>query len=350
MPKSQETLNTELDDLISSHGFDVIAMDSSGKEVPVPDEAELFQFHFHRNGQDLGTVTCTIDGNKDMAVYYDDKITKLGEGDSVGSEISWLELVKQLKRFALNRQLTFKLKDTDRLRTDMKRRAHIQKQETSLYEGWSGNKHTSYNDANKSVKIVVKHNKKLEENDARFRYIDKIFLETAQGERLLVPTTKPSQARMFARHIAEGGDYRDERWEHINEVCQDVNQLAKFVRATKDKKEQFNESAGRMIDEAISKYAELKKLAESLQTSRGYNKYFESYSPSMIIESDDEILEAFTTNSLDSRIKESAGVLAKYGIKYNKIKESSSFERWADDIIGEALDLDNNDPKMAISK
>jgi hypothetical protein len=336
MPKTNQTLNKELDELLSSHGFDVQPKDTSGKDVPVPEEADIFQFHFHKSGKDYGTVTVTIDGDSTMFVYFDDRVTKSGNNDT--EDISWTELVKQLKKFSLTHQIKyFKLKDTDRLRTDMQRREHVKKQELALNEGYYGNKHTSYNDIAETVKIIVKHNKKLEETDARFRYIDKIFLETSQGERLLVPTTKPSQARMFARHIIEGGGYKDDRWSHLQEMCEDIDKLGKFVRATNGKREMFTESAGRMIDEAIAKYQELREHANKLQTSRGYNAYFESYEPSVITETDDTLSEVFKTSSLDARIESALPVLQKYGFKAGKLEEASMFEDWADALLSEAL-------------
>jgi hypothetical protein len=346
MPKTAESLNNELDKLLTSHGFSVKSLSSSGEEVPVPDEADLFQFHFHKDGQDYGTVTVTIDGNKDMTVYYDDMMAKSG-GNSNEGNISWFDLVKQLKRFSLNRQLSFRLKDTDRLRTDMKRRTHLKTLEESkqLAEGYYGNKKMSYNDDTPTVKMVIKHNKQLEETDQRFRHIDSIFLETSTGERFKAPTCKPSQARMFARHIAEGGEYKDERWEHLHEVCEDVDTLSGFIRATHNKREQFNESAQRMINEAQERYIELRENVKKLSTSRGYNKYFESYEPKVITETDTGLAEVFKSNQIDNRIERALPVLGKFGISYTEISEASIFEKWADDILGEALDA-TTEPKV----
>ena len=489
MPKSTESINKDLDELLASHGFDVTPMDSSGKEVPVPDEADLFQFHFHRNGNDYGTVTVTVDGLQRMIVYYDDKIASSGTSDN--EEISWIDTVKQLKKFALTHQLAFELKDTDRLRTDMKRREHTKKLEESvqideifkptttfagfmrlvaslagdimpaslaalgtfaastavvgpiaaamagstvggqifqslqaqnhrvpgfiqkmieklfgseaeaiefsvlhakaafldkgefrwrgkdwkvvlkpdeaeaiiekhdkfwleqeqrkreeqnkpvdqaqLNEGYYGNKKMSYNDDLPAVKMVIKHNKQLEETDQRFRYIERIFLETSEGERFQAPTNKPSRARMFARHIAEGGAYRDDRWSHLQEICEDLDALGGFVRATHNKHQQFNESAQRMISEAVEKYTQLRETAKRLSTSRGYNKYFESYAPSIITETDEALAEVFKHSSIDSRIENALPVLSKFGIKHTEISESSMFEAWAEGFLDEAL-------------
>jgi hypothetical protein len=338
MPKSNESINKDLDDLLNSHGFEVVAMNSAGEQVPVPEEADLFQFHFHKDGDDYGTVTVTIDGLQKMIVYYDDQIANSGNNES--DDISWIFLVKQFKRFALNHQLAFELKDTDRLRTDMKRREHTKKLEESvkLEEGYYGNRKMSYSDDTPTVKMVIKHNKQLEETDQRFRHIERIFLETSDGERFQAPTNKPSRARMFARHIAEGGAYRDDRWSHLQEICEDLDALGGFVRATHRKREQFNESAQRMIGEATEKYQQLRETVKQLSTGRGYNKYFESYQPAIITETDDTLGDVFMHSTIDTRIERALPVLNKFGITYTTIAESDVFEQWADSILDEALD------------
>jgi hypothetical protein len=323
-------------------------MSSSGEEVPVPDEADLMQFHFHRDGTDYGTVTVTIDGLQRMVVYYDDQVSN--SGTTSGDEISWIDLVKQFKRFALAHQLAFELKDTDRLRTDMKRREHTKREEGALNEGYYGNKKMSYSDDTPTVKMVIKHNKQLEETDQRFRHIERIFLETSDGERFQAPTTKPSRARMFARHIAEGGAYRDERWSHLQEICEDLDALGGFVRATTRGREQFNESAQRMINEAIEKYGQLRESVKKLSTSRGYNKYFESYTPTLITETDDTLGEVFKHSTIDTRIESALPVLSKFGIKHTQIAESNMFEQWADSLLDEALDPMTDAQEQALVK
>lgn len=593
MPKSTENLNQDLEDLLVSKGYEVTSLDSSGKEVPVPAEADLLSFHFHRGGKDYGTVTATIDGLKKLTLYYDDSIADSGvneddmDADRGMNGTSWISLVKQLKKFAQRHQLGFVLKDTDRLRSDIKRRQHAEKLEesinvysgigfnvrsdilwpttifestnsfqefsnwleeqrsiqiepqknakcilamvmpsdgvinliygfavyigqnqthyilkndtgvheyskknqivfnsknefgkfemilnlkfgegsesvitkqlpvmetykmkksearaelkpkkkvaeggivksikrgmqgwgaggesdavspkdvvqafgkmdgqrlanfvasrkdfskprknsarafadkvidremkqrgygrvadkgeqdmatntqTKLDEGYYGNKKMSYSDDTPTVKMVIKHNKQIEETDQRFRHIEKIFLETSDGERFSVPTNKPSRARMFARHIAEGGEYKDERWSHITEICEDLDKLGGFVRATHNKREQFNESAQRMISEAVEQYQQLRETVKRLSGTKGYNKYFESYEPKVILEDDSDLSEAFMHSSIDTRIESALPVLSKFGIKMGKINESDMFSEWADSLVSEALDPDS---------
>ncbi len=475
MPKSQDSINQDLEELLVAKGYDVTPMDSSGKELPVASEAELFQFHFHRNGKDYGSVTITIDGLQKLTVYYDDEIASSGGGDEERgmNGTSWISLVKQLKKFAQQHQLGFTLKDTDRLRSDMQKRVyqnkleegkvkqladdlelmsessfkevygitksdimevndyfkrrqreediisgkkparkkapaktsdyakrreqekkeegvtegdtehdidslqknfdhhtaydaashgpsmmqrknkegklkHLVRQpngnykssdaEEQLNEGYYGNKKMSYSEDTPTVKMIIKHDKTLEETDQRFRHIDSIFLETSDGERFKAPTKKPSRARAFARHIAEGGAYKDDRWNHITEMCNDLDKLRGFVSATRGSIEQFNESAQRMISEATEQYQQLKESLKRISGSKGYNKYFESYEPKAITEDDDaDLAEAFMHNVIDNRIEEALPVLNKFGIKIGKINEAEMFEDWADNMIDEAL-------------
>lgn len=356
MPKSNEQINQDLDDLLTSKGYDTVSLDSSGKEVPVPDEAALMQFHFHRGGKDYGTVTATIDGLQKLTVYYDDEVANSGTGDSSTLDedrgidgTSWISLVKQLKKFSKRHQLGFVLKNSERLRKDMKRRRYKDElkeskmiEQTKLDEGYYGNRKMSYNDVIPEVKIVIKHNRQLEETDQRFRHIERIFLETSDGERFAVPTDKPSRARMFARHIAEGGAYRDDRWGHLNEICEDLDKLGGFVRATHTKREQFNESAQRMINEAQEQYGQLRETVKKLSGSKGYNKYFESYEPRVILEDDTDLSEAFMNSSIDARIESALPTLSKFGIKMGKINEAEQFSNWANDLVDESLGL--NEP------
>ena len=62
MPINNETLNADLFKLLKSNGYEPNMLDSSGELAGVPDEAEVFQFKFRKDGEDYGTVTASIDG------------------------------------------------------------------------------------------------------------------------------------------------------------------------------------------------------------------------------------------------------------------------------------------------
>ena len=328
MPKNNDLINVDLEKFLDANNLNAIPYDSSGKQVPIPDEAELFQFKFASNGDEKGTATVSIDGTKTLNVYYDDAImTENNASDD------WFDFIKRLKRFAMTHQLDFKTKNMDRLATDMKKREHQKK----LDEGYYGTRHTSYSDKNPgTVKMILKHNRPLEETDARFRNIQKIFLETDTGERFLLDTKKPNIARAFARHLAEGGRYNDERWNHITQIAEDINRLGGFVRATRNK--QFNESAVKLVNEAQNHYQSLRETIKQIQGSRGYNKYFESWKPTLNEDDhDNSISEMFLTQRLDPRVESAIPVLNRLSKNITEMSEVNEFTEWASNIVHEVL-------------
>ena len=94
MPKTNESINATLYDLLQSQNFNVTMLTSSGEQVPVPQEAEVFQFDFVDEDQNRGTVTITIDGLSKMVVYYNNEV--FGHGSQ---QASWIKFVKLLKKF-----------------------------------------------------------------------------------------------------------------------------------------------------------------------------------------------------------------------------------------------------------
>jgi len=177
MPKNAESLNRELFDLLKVKDYDPQCLDSSGKKVPVPEEAEVIQFQFHKDGENYGTATITIDGLRKMVVYYSNAIANSPKSDpGTEEDLSWTHLLRHLRRYAKKHQLVFRLKNEDRLGSDMAKREHTKMKE--LNEGYyARGKQESWSDAVPKVKIKIKHTRALDENEARYRQVEKIFVE-----------------------------------------------------------------------------------------------------------------------------------------------------------------------------
>ena len=344
MSKKQESLRAELQKVLSRGGRPVISKSSDGKAVPVPDEAEVFEFDFTKDGESYGKVFVSIDGLHQLIVYFDNKVANSPKNGSADSE-SWEQLVRTLKRFATMKQLSFKLSDMDNLENDMAKRQHVKKQE-SVYEGYHAQgKKASYSDNVPTTKMIIKHKRNMEEGEQRFRQIDKIFIENSIGERALAPTDKPGLARVFARHIAEGGKANDERWNHISGLCEEYQKMAGFVRATRNN--QFNESAQKLVAEGINHYQKLRESLSKMSGKRGYNTYFESYTPSLMENEESvDLSEMFMSSSLDPRIEGVMPILSKLSkniSETSEMAETIALEEWADTVIGES-------PKAAPTK
>jgi len=332
MPKNQDSLNAELGRFLKR--FRPTMRDTTGKVVPVPDQAEVFQFKFVVDGEDYGTVTISIDGLHKMVIYFNDTLFDSPKVSSQG-DITWEQMIRMVKDFAKSKQLSFELKNEDELETDMAKRDHVKKLDEGYYP--MGRKQ-SYTDAIPECKIIIKHSKVMEEGEQRFRNVERIFIENANGERFLAPTTRPGIARVYARHIAEGGQPYDDRWKHIGTVVEDYTKMAGFVRATKGG--QFNESAQKLVNEGVQHYLGLRESLHALTTRRGYSNYFESWTPPLM---EDEVQEdltgMFMTSQLDPRIESVMPILSKLSknITETKLDEVLSLEEWADNIIEGSL-------------
>lgn len=333
MPKSTESLNRNLFDLLRSRGFNPITMDTSGKDIPVPEDAEVLQFDFIKDDVNYGKVTISIDGLKKLIIYFSDDIADSDKGteDSPGSD--WYSLLKQLKRFAKKRQLSFELKNSSHLKHDMAKREYMKNKEKISEGYYSMGKKTSYSDAIPSIKIVIEHSRQLEEGEARFRSVNRIFLENQLGERFLLDTKKPGIARVYARHIAEGGKVNDQRWGHINSLVEEYTKMSGFVRATRNG--QFNESAQQLVNEGIQHYQSLRESLSRMSGHRGYNMYFESWTPSLMEDEIDttSINELFVQETLDPRIESVMPILSKLHKKVSEMKEVSELSEWADSLL-----------------
>lgn len=328
MPKNNKSFNKELEGFLRACGFGkVVYLDTDGEAVPDAGEADQFKFNYKSGSHDHGTVTITTHEGR-VTVYYNQSAVRDADGSM---DPNWTKFLKKLKDWSLRYgQMGFSVKNIDKLGSEMKKRKS-QKREEQLLEGYYGNRHTSYSDNTPSIKMILKHNKSLDEGDQRYHHIEKIFLENSLGERVLVPSRKPSVGRAFARHLAEGGQYNDDRWNHIKEIAEDISKLSGFVRATRGG--QFNESVGQLVQEATNHYQLMRETIKRISGSRGYNSYFESWQPTLMEEDGGDYSTMFVSNTIDPRIERALPVLGKLKISVKEMQEAVEFGNWADSIV-----------------
>jgi len=197
-------------------------------------------------------------------------------------------------------------------------------------------KKASYSDAVPQVKIVLQHTRQVEEGEQRFRNVAKIFLENEQGERILAPTTRPGIARIYARHLAEGGMPHDDRWNHVGSLVEEYTKMAGFVRATRNG--QFNESAQGLVEKGVAHYQALRESLGKMTGHRGYNAYFESWAPPLM-EDDGNVTnlsELFVQENLDPRIESVMPILSRLHKPITEMTEVVELAEWADSITEES--------------
>jgi len=332
MAIDQESFNKRLYDLLKTHGYKPVAKNSKNEKLPVPQEADIFEFDFVKDGENYGKVWATINKAKNLEIYYSDDVASSPPGKTPGKEYddSWHGLIKQLKQWAGRKLLSFELKDMSNLNDDMtQRKWHDMKEVTN--EGYHAvNKTTSYNDNIPNVKVVIQHDRQLGEGEQRWRNVHKIFVENMQGERFAVPTKMPGIARVYGRHVAEGGTPYDERGKHITALVEEYTKMAGFVRATR--RGEFNESVAQLIEEGVNHHKSLRESLQKMRSHRGYNAYFESWTPTLMEDDADSssIAEMFAQGTIDPRIESVLPILNRLnsGI-INEIEEVNELDQWA---------------------
>ena len=334
MPINTETLNRKLYNKLSK--YSPKPLDATGKVTPVEDEADVFKFKFTKDGKEYGDVFATVDDERRLILYYGDDVGDSPEAPTpgIGYNDTWLGFVEDLKSWKTRNGFKgWQLKNQDQLAPDMARRNHMKKKD-NLEEGYYPmGKKASYSDAIPTIKMVIQHTRQIEEGEQRYRNIAKIFLENQDGERFLAPTTKPGIARVYARHIAEGGKPHDERWNHIGSLCEEYQKMAGFVRATRG--QQFNESAQQLVESGIQHYQSLRESLSKLTGHRGYNAYFESWTPPLMEDDSDtsSINELFVQETLDPRIESVMPILSKLHKTVAEMKEVDQLSEWADSLL-----------------
>ena len=345
MATDNESFNRDLYDLLKVRGYDPVPLDSKNQRVPASQAADVIQFTFKKDNKDYGKVWVTIDDAKNVIVYYDEEQQESPSNITPGVEYndSWTGFLTHLKNWSQRRQLSFELSNKDRLSDDMRQRDYYKMKERVSEGYYPMGKKASYNDAVPNVKIILQHNRALEEGEQRYRNVAKIFLENQEGERFLAPTTRPGIARVYARHIAEGGVPNDDRWNHVKSICEDYNKMAGFVRATKNN--QFNESAQELVNEGVNHYNNLRETLSKLAGHRGYQAYFESWAPSLMEDDNDDlsINELFVQETVDPRIESAMPILSRLKKPVTEMSEVDTLAEWADSIINEKLDLEEGD-------
>lgn len=333
---SKETKNLDLFDTLRSRGYEPRALNTSDDQTDIKN-ADLFAFTFIKNGQSYGPARASIDEKNNLVLYTSERLENSPQSKTKGSSYddSWTGLQNFLKGWSKRHGLNgFKRVSDQYLRSDMRKRNEMKN--SKLNEGYYAmGKKLTYSDSIPTVKILLQHTRQIEEGEQRYRNVAKIFVENTNGERFLLPTKRPGIAKVYARHIAEGGTPYDERGKHITSLVEEYTKMAGFVRATKNG--QFNESTQRLVNEGVTHYQNLRETLTRMISMRGYNNYFDSYTPVLNEETDDTttLNELFVEETLDPRIESVMPILKRLSKNLNEMNEVKALEEWAESITEE---------------
>ena len=326
----QQSTGQALFDLLVTRNFEPVILDSSGKEISDPNEGELFSFDWKTAQKNYGTVVVLLGPDNELEIYYGDN---LGRSMEIDDRKEWYNFLEIMKNFATKNMLTFEVNNLNRLKYTMQGIAAIKE---GLFEGYYGKRNMSYSDQPKQTRLVIKHTRNLDETEARFRAIESLFVETADGERFKVPSRNLMHGKMLARHVAEGGNPYDAFGQHINSTVEEMAVLSRFVRAARNKN--FGGDAAALTSEAIQHYRDLKDKAKKMISQRGYHMIRDEFDPLATTQSEiavENIKNMFVEQTLDTRIEEALPLLARLAAPVvmsepaANMQELSEFEDWA---------------------
>lgn len=325
---AKQNAEKQLFDLLVTRDFDPETLDSSGKPAADPTQAEIFSFDFvAQSGKNYGTVVIMMSDEGEIEMFFGDNVGKTMEGED---KAEWYAFMQQIKQLATKNFMGFSSNNINRLRYSMQGQAAIKE---GLFESWHGTKTTSYNDRPDHVRLMIRHKKPIGEGDARYRYIESLFLETSDGERFKLPFTKLAGGRAMMEHVRAGGKPYDIRGQHIAAMVEELGVLSRFRRANHGKV--FEGDTATLVNETNVYYENLNRVLKGLGTRRGYTNYFETWNPAEITEQDliiENIKDMFVRRSLDERIEQALPILARIKQQGNNMKEISIFEQWADSL------------------
>lgn len=348
MTKEIESISSALFDKIRSRFPGVTLGDEKAKAETDPTKARFFNFTYSgSDGAEFGNVTISLIDETSLKVYFGQNIS--GEMDREQRK-EWYELLRNLRQFARRNLLTFDTRDINKSNLalqDIKQQSKadntfnsndVAVTESRLY-GTPGRPYNSFADKG-NTKILIRHADRIndEVRGSRARKIEEIFLETERGERFLLGHTNLHGAYAMAEHLNHDGDMRDEIAEHINGIVAEMAAMRHFVRSTKHRQFEDQETAD-MTRAAVHHYDELKRTLRRMRGARGYRSYLETWLPehSDIEDEVDEaaLRERFVKKIYDDRFNEALPIVYKAYKKYKSEAAGqlgSELEEWADSV------------------
>ena len=325
-----QTLNIEqkLTDLLDTRDFHPEILDKDGRPTSA-DEAKTFSFDYiSSTGKNYGTMVIVLGDENEMMIMYGDNLGKTMESPEDRQE--FFDFQAQLTDLANRNRWTSTLTDISKLK---RVQAGIAAIKEGLFEGYYGNRKVSYAGEPTEARLMIKHNRTLGENDARFRYVESLFIETADSERFKLPFTNLAGGRAMLEHVRQGGKPYDIRGNHICEVISELKVLNRFNRASASRV--MEGVTQEIVEQAHTYYKSLRESLKRLGTSRGYSAYFESWHPAEIGEQEslvEDIKTMFIEQTLDTRIEEALPLLAKIQQQGRDMKEADIFESWINNL------------------
>ena len=331
-----ENLSQDLADLLATKNFDVKYTDEKGQDS-TPSDAKVFAFDWvATSGKNYGTVVIVLGDDNDLQMFFGDNVGRTMEDPQ--DKLDWFGsdrhpgFLEEISRFATGHGLgTFSPKNINQLKHTMQGMAAIRE---GLFEGYYGTRRVSYMGEQTEARLVIRHNRMIGEDDKRYRYVESLFIETVDGERFKLPFVKLAGGRAMLEHVRQGGRPYDIRGQHIVEIVTEMSVLSRFNRASQQRV--FEGVTQQLVETAQHYYTQLRENLQHMASGRGYQQYFESWTPADIGEESalvEDLKTMFIEQTLDARIEAALPTLAKIQQRGRAMKEAEIFENWANQVM-----------------
>jgi hypothetical protein len=319
----ENSISQELADLLVTNNFDPEYRDEGGQSSG-PADANTISFDYRSaSGNNYGSAVAVIGDDNELMLFFGDN---LGRSMQDQDKDEWFAFLNQMRKLAQTHRYTFSPQNLSRLKHSLAGQAAVKE---GLFEGYYGSRRESFIGEPTEARILIKHNKIIGEDDKRYRYIESIFIETADGERFKLQSNRLIHGRAMLEHVRQGGRPYDVRGNHINEMVQELSVLSRFNRAKQH--HVYEGITQELVESAAHYYRSLQESLKRLSSSRGYHTYFESWAPDQIDQQEslvEDLKNMFVQQTLDTRIEAALPTLAKIQQQGTKMKEAEIFENY----------------------
>jgi hypothetical protein len=323
---AKEALPQDLADFLVTKNFDPEYFDEQGQPTTA-DEAKTIKFDYVAgSGKNYGTAVCVI-SEDELSLFYGDN---LGRGMEPEDKDEWYSFLEELSNQAASHSASWSPRDINQLKHTLAGIAAIKE---GLFEGYYGTRKVSYMGEQTQARLVIQHNRVLGENDKRYRYVESLFIETADQERFRLSFKSLAGGRAMLEHVRHGGRPYDVRGNHIAEIVSEMAVLSRFNRA--QHRRVFEGVTQELVESAKQYYQNLQETMKHLGSPRGYQAYFEAWAPDQVGEAEalvENLRDLFVEQTLDARIEAALPTLAKIQQQGNNMKEAQIFENWINNL------------------
>jgi hypothetical protein len=321
-----EALPQDLADFLVTKNFDPEYFDAQGQPAEAGDAKTMKFDYVAGTGKNYGTAVCVI-ADDELNLFYGDN---LGRGMDPEDKDEWFGFLEQLSNKAASHSATWSPRDINQLKHTLAGIAAIKE---GLFEGYYGNRRVSYMGEQTQARLVINHNRTLGEDDKRYRYVESLFIETADQERFRLPFKSLAGGRAMLEHVRQGGRPYDVRGNHISEIVSEMAVLSRFNRAQHSRV--FEGVTQELVESARQYYQNLQETVKHLGGTRGYQAYFETWAPDQVGEAEslvENLRNMFVEQTLDARIEAALPTLAKIQQQGMNMKEAQIFENWINNL------------------